>query len=148
LLNAPGASLQAPGSRLWSGEVAKNNIGAGMTLVRCSTAGVMLIHGLYRMSVGGIPIFGAYLSSRGLPFGTAVSAALTLGEVIFGALLIAGRYVVPLSAYFVAELAMGIFMVHAKEGWFVVGGGRNGAEYSVLLILNFLAVILSTSRRG
>ena len=28
----------------------------------------------------------------------------------------------------------GIILVHAAEGWFVVGLGRNGMEYSVLLI--------------
>jgi putative oxidoreductase len=29
---------------------------------------------------------------------------------------------------------MGILLVHRHDGWFVVGGGRNGVEYSVLLI--------------
>ena len=36
--------------------------------------------------------------------------------------------------------ATGIVMVHAPNGWFVVGGGRNGAEYSVLLIVALLCV--------
>jgi putative oxidoreductase len=31
-------------------------------------------------------------------------------------------------------------MVHAPEGWFVVGLGRNGAEYSVLLIACLMCV--------
>ena len=31
-------------------------------------------------------------------------------------------------------------MVHAKAGWFVVGAGRNGMEYSVLLIVCLLAL--------
>ena len=34
---------------------------------------------------------------------------------------------------------MGIVLVHAPSGWFVVGGGRNGMEYSVLLIAVLLA---------
>ena len=33
---------------------------------------------------------------------------------------------------------MGIILVHLREGWFVVGGGRNGVEYSVLLVSIFL----------
>ena len=32
-------------------------------------------------------------------------------------------------------LVMGIVFVHFKEGWFVVGGGRNGVEYNLLLIV-------------
>jgi putative oxidoreductase len=38
---------------------------------------------------------------------------------------------------------MGIILVHAKEGWFVVGAGRNGVEYSVLLIAVFVALAIS-----
>ena len=33
-----------------------------------------------------------------------------------------------------------IVLVHAPAGWFVVGLGRNGAEYSVLLIACLLCV--------
>lgn len=35
---------------------------------------------------------------------------------------------------------MGIVLVHASAGWFVVGVGRNGSEYSVLLIVCLLCV--------
>ena len=47
---------------------------------------------------------------------------------------------------FVAQLAFGIELVHAPDGWFVVGGGRNGMEFSVLLIAVFAAVAWSHSR--
>jgi putative oxidoreductase len=36
---------------------------------------------------------------------------------------------------------VGIVMVHFTEGWFVVGGGRNGWEYNFLLICDLLTVI-------
>ncbi|NOT35288.1 MAG: hypothetical protein HOP12_14180 [Candidatus Eisenbacteria bacterium] len=36
--------------------------------------------------------------------------------------------------------------VHAKAGWFVVGAGRNGAEYSVLLIVALLCVGAQAAR--
>jgi putative oxidoreductase len=35
---------------------------------------------------------------------------------------------------------MGIVLVHARNGWFVVGYSDGGAEYSTLLILCFLLV--------
>ena len=41
-----------------------------------------------------------------------------------------------------AIYAMGILLVHAPEGWFVVGAGRNGMEYSVLLIASLALVAL------
>jgi uncharacterized membrane protein YphA (DoxX/SURF4 family) len=40
------------------------------------------------------------------------------------------------------ELAAGIALVHWPAGWFVVGAGRNGMEYSILLILCLAALIL------
>ena len=32
-------------------------------------------------------------------------------------------------------------MVHFKEGWFVVGGGRNGMEYNFVLICILTAIM-------
>jgi putative oxidoreductase len=43
-------------------------------------------------------------------------------------------------------VAAGIAMVHARAGWFVVGAGGNGAEYSVLLIVCLLCVGLQHLR--
>ena len=63
-----------------------------------------------------------------------VVVAITLGEIVGTVALAAGLFVRPLALYFAAELAMGILLVHRHDGWFVVGGGRNGMEYSVLLI--------------
>jgi putative oxidoreductase len=55
-------------------------------------------------------------------------------------LLIVGRYVFPVALVCSAIYAMGIWLVHAPNGWFVVGPGRNGVEYSVLLIVTLLCV--------
>ena len=40
---------------------------------------------------------------------------------------------------------MGIIMVHAGNGWFVVGGSTGGKEYSVLLIISFLFLAVTNS---
>ncbi|WP_295793028.1 hypothetical protein [Mucilaginibacter sp.] len=40
-------------------------------------------------------------------------------------------------------LVVGIFLDHMHDGWFVVGGGRNGMEYSVVLIACLFAVLWS-----
>lgn len=67
-------------------------------------------------------------------------------ELLGTPLLAAGRFVVPLASYFVLVLLVGIAMVHAPEGWFVVGLGRNGVEYSVLLILSLVVIILDARK--
>lgn len=33
-------------------------------------------------------------------------------------------------------------MVHLKDGWFVIGGGRNGIEYNVLLVAAISSILL------
>ena len=38
-------------------------------------------------------------------------------------------------AVFITIYACGIWLVHSAAGWFVVGAGRNGVEYSMLLLL-------------
>ncbi len=52
----------------------------------------------------------------------------------------ARRLVVPLSLGYSLIYLAGIVLVHAREGWFVVGHGRNGMEFSVLLIVSLLVI--------
>jgi putative oxidoreductase len=117
-----------------------------ITIVRVAAAAMMVIHGTFRILAGGVTPFGGFLGSQGLPAGVAVAWLLTLVEIAGGLLLIAGRFVRPLCAWFALELLVGIALVHFREGWFVVGGGRNGFEYSVLLIVCFAAVAADASR--
>ena len=44
-------------------------------------------------------------------------------------------------------LLMGIIMVHFQEGWFVVGGGRNGMEYNFLLICALVYIMFPNGFR-
>ena len=69
-----------------------------------------------------------------------------LFEIAGSALLLAGRFVAWVATGFLLILIGGIVLVHAPEGWFVVGGGRNGVEYSVLLIACLAAVLLDARR--
>lgn len=115
----------------------------GMRLLRYSLAVIMIIHGLTRITIGGVPLFGAFLSSVGFPFGTVIAGAITLFEIIGTLTLISGYFLIPISLGFIFQLVMGIILVHWKEGWFVVGAGNNGMEFSVLLISGFSSVICS-----
>lgn len=116
-------------------------------LLRVAVAVLLGIHGFYRLGVMGPPDFGAFLASKGIPFGTGLAWAVTVYEMTGSVLLATGRLVRPVAAGFMAILAGGIVLVHAREGWFVVGGGRNGVEYSVLL-LACLACLFLAERPG
>ncbi len=115
-----------------------------LAIVRVAIGLTMLIHGVSRLANGGITPFGGFLESRGFPFGVGIAWAVTLIEIGASPFLIAGRFVRPIAFYFALQLAVGIALVHFREGWFVVGAGRNGMEYSALLIGSFLAVALAS----
>lgn len=119
----------------------------GMIIIRYVLAATMLIHGIARIVLGGFAPFGEFLASKGFPFGVAVALLVTLFELAGSGLLLARKYVVIIAALFALELLMGIVLVHGPEGWFVVGAGRNGMEYSAVLIAGFLAVIVSERQR-
>ena len=112
----------------------------GWLRLRLTLAGLIAAHGWARWWTGGVLPFGGFLESRGLPAGAVIAGAITALEIVGSLLLAAGRFVAPLAALFAAVYATGIALVHAKAGWFVVGLGRNGSEYSVLLIVCLLVV--------
>lgn len=117
-----------------------------LTILRVAVAILMFIHGASRATTGGVAPFGGWLSELGFPGGIALAWTVTLLELLTTPLLAAGRFVVPIAAWFAFQLTLGIILVHAREGWFVVGRGRNGVEYSVLLITCLVVLILAQRR--
>lgn len=116
--------------------------------LRVVVALIMIVHGIARARLGIVDDFGGFLTSRGFPVGVQIAWAITLFEICGGIVLAWGRWVRALAVVFSLELAAGIVMVHMPEGWFVVGAGRNGMEYSVLLIAVMAAVAYATPAVG
>ena len=114
----------------------------GIAVLRVAVASVFVIHGLARMANGTVSGFGGFLGSWGLPAGVAMAWAITLVEIGGGLALALGRGVPWLAAWFILQITAGIVMVHAPSGWFVVGAGRNGVEYSVLIVACLFATAM------
>jgi putative oxidoreductase len=124
-----------------------NRAAHALAALRLVVAGLILAHGVARWLAGGVQPFGGFLSAEGLPAGLVLAWGISLYEVLATPLLAAGRLVTPIALGFAAIYAVGIALVHAPAGWFVVGLGRNGAEYSVLLIALLLALAYSHVRK-
>lgn len=112
----------------------------GWTVLRLCLALIIAAHGWARLLAGAVLPFGGWLEGLGLPFGLAIAAAITAIEILGSVLLASRRWVLPLTLVYSLIYAVGIVLVHAPQGWFVVGLGRNGAEFSVLLIVSLLWV--------
>ena len=121
---------------------------SAIALVRIAVALLLWIHGIHRWYSGGVAPLGEFLSSRGLPFGLVIAWAVTFFETFAAPLLALRRWVIPIAAGHLVILIAGIILVHGREGWFVVGGGRNGIEFSVLLIVCLSAIVLAERQRA
>lgn len=105
-------------------------------ILRVAVAIILLTHSMYAMFNNGINDFGNfYLNQIGFaPLGVPLAWTIKLSHVLCAVLLLLNKFVKPASVVTILILLMGIVLVHFKEGWFVVGGGRNGMEYNFLLI--------------
>jgi putative oxidoreductase len=124
-----------------------------LDVVRLTVAGLIWIHGAARVAAGGVEPFGGWLDGQGFPFGLQQAWAVTIYELVAPLFIIARLFVTLACLGHVFILGVGLVLVHAPNGWFVVGLGRNGVEYSVLLIACLIAVGWAhlpelTSKRG
>lgn len=110
-------------------------------LLRLALAAIFLSHGITRAALDRVTPFGEFLDASGFPFGLALAWGVTVFEMVGGVALLANRFVLPVCALLIVEMLLGIVLVHVPNGWFVVGHGTNGVEYSVLIVASLLAVI-------
>jgi len=115
----------------------------GILLLRITVAIILLTHSVFGIFDNGINDFGnLYLNQIGFaPFGVFIAWSIKLSHIIAAILLILNKYIKLAGFVTIFVLIMGIILVHFQEGWFVVGGGRNGMEYNVLLIIVLLAIM-------
>lgn len=115
----------------------------GTLLLRIAIAIILLTHSVFGMFNNGINDFGnLYLNQIGFaPFGIFLAWSIKLSHVVAAILLILNKYVKLAGFVTIFVLLMGIILLHFKEGWFVVGGGRNGIEYNFLLIVVLFTIM-------
>jgi putative oxidoreductase len=119
---------------------ARDRTALALTALRIAVALLIFAHGAARIAANGVEPFGGWLETKGFPMGIAWAWAVTVYELVAPALIILRRFVSLLCLGHVGILGLGMVMVHLPNGWFVVGLGRNGMEYSVLLIVCLLAL--------
>lgn len=123
--------------------MSKIGLSNSIILLRLSVAIILLAHSIPGMFNNGINDFGnLYLNQVGFsPFGVVIAWMIKLWHVVCAVLLIVGKFIKAASIITILILVLGIIMVHYKEGWYVVGGGRNGVEFNFLLIMVLLYIM-------
>jgi putative oxidoreductase len=112
-------------------------------ILRLGVAIILLTHSLHGIFNNDVTNFGKlFLDQIGFaPFGVFIAWFVILSQVVGSMLLILNQFVKWISILFILILLNGIIFVHFQEGWYVVGAGRNGMEFSILLILNLLSIL-------
>lgn len=113
---------------------------AAFLVARIATAIFFVAHAVVRIANGTIAQFGAFMEALGFPAGIAVVWAITVTELIAGAMLILGWRVQIAVTALLAIAGGGIVLIHWHLGWFVGEHGTGGMEYSVALIVLLILV--------
>lgn len=116
--------------------------------LRFALAIILIMHSIPGMLDGSVNGFGSgYLNAVGFaPVGVPLAWLIKLSHVAAAALLMVNAKVTLAALITLPTMIMGIILVHFSEGWFVVGGGRNGMEYNFLIIFVFVQLIASDLR--
>lgn len=114
-------------------------------LLRIIIAIILLSHGIPGMLDGGVKNFGnLYLNEIGFaPYGLALAWMIKISHVICAILILFNKYIIPACLFTIGIMIEGIVLIHFNEGWFVVGGGRNGMEYNILIIFVLLQIMVN-----
>lgn len=111
--------------------------------LRIAVCIILFAHSVPGMFNNSVNDFGnLYLNEVGFkPFGLLLAWLIKLSHVATIVCLVINRFVKAACIITIFILIVGIFMVHLPDGWFVVGGGRNGIEYNFLLIFVLLSIM-------
>ena len=111
-----------------------------LRLLRIVTALLFMAHASMRFVLGTIPQFGGFMESQGFPHGQAWVLAITFYELGAGSLLILNRGVRWAASGLAVIVAVGIWLIHRHNGWFVGEHGVGGSEYTVALLAMLLVI--------
>lgn len=114
-------------------------------VLRLGLVVIMFMHSVPSFVNGSVVAFGnEYLANEGFGFlGLPLAIIVKLIHLLTIYTLLANKYIKPTVILNVIILVAGIIMIHWKEGWYVVGGGRNGVEFNFLLIICFFSLLFS-----
>ncbi|MEE6128525.1 DoxX family protein [Chryseobacterium arthrosphaerae] len=116
--------------------------------LRFALSVILLMHSVVSIVSGDVNNFGLrYLDTIGFsPMGLYLAWAVKLTHLISAPALWWNRFIKPVAVCNILILVFGIYYVHWENGWFVVGGGRNGVEFNFLLIFCFLNLVFPEIR--
>ena len=113
----------------------------GLTILRVVLGVIFIAHGFPNLT-GGVQGTAEFFGSLGIPAPLLAAWFITVLESVGGLLLLVGFLVTPIASLLAVHMLVGIVLVHAKNGFYVVGPGTGGIEFNLLLIAGLFAMVL------
>jgi putative oxidoreductase len=115
----------------------------GLAILRVVVGVIFIAHGAPAV-FGGMEGTGAFFASLGIPLPIVAAWAIKLLEFLGGISLLAGFLVTPVALLLATHMMMGIVLVHAARGFYVVGPeASSGIEFNLLLTASLLALVFA-----
>ena len=113
----------------------------GLAILRVVVGVIFVAHGAPAV-FGGMEGTAAFLGSLGVPVPIVAAWTIKLLEFVGGMSLIVGFLVTPVALLLATHMMVGIVLVHAARGFYVVGPDANsGIEFNLLLIAALLMLV-------
>ena len=112
----------------------------GLTILRVVLGVIFVAHGLPKLT-GGIEGTVQFFSGLGIPAPVIAAWFIALLETLGGIALIIGFFVTPVALLLTAHMLTGLVLVHASNGFYVIGPGSGGIEFNLILAASLLAMV-------
>lgn len=119
------------------------NPALGLAILRIVIGVTFVAHGAHKLFVSGVPPVADFFTGLGIPAAGLAAWLVTLLEFVGGLSLVVGFLVTPVSLLFCVHMLLGIVLVHAPNGFWVVGPGQGGVEFNLVLVAGLLALIFA-----
>lgn len=114
----------------------------GLAILRVVIGVIFIAHGLPKIT-GGIGGTAGFFGQLGIPAPTLAAWFIALLETVGGLAILVGFLTTPIAALLGIHMLTGIILVHAPNGFYVIGPGQGGIELNLLLIAGLAALILA-----
>jgi len=113
----------------------------GLAILRVVVGVIFIAHGAPKI-FGGMEGSAGFFGSLGIPLPIVAAWMISLLEFLGGIALIAGFLVTPIALLLTTHMLIGILLVHAANGFYVVGPeAQGGVEFNLLLGASLLMLV-------
>ena len=112
----------------------------GLAILRIVLGVIFIAHGLPKLT-GGVAETAGWFGSLGIPAPMIAAWFIALLETLGGLMLVVGFFVTPVALLLAAHMLTGIILVHAANGFYVIGAGSGGIEFNLILAAGLLAMV-------